>query len=165
MPVCLAGAQLWGHFSGFCALFQTEGLQSKFATEWNCALWWQLSSYSPRYGLFVFIFVLLSHSAVSGPYFRCRYARWALRLFSYFCCARALLKCRLICGKSNDVYDDFDAVHVSRVCWTFSYGFYLQCPNLVIKCIHPQFGLKFISVLYDIFFVFTILFYNHGNSP
>lgn len=33
MSVRLAGAQLWGTFSGICALFQTGGLQSKFAAE------------------------------------------------------------------------------------------------------------------------------------
>lgn len=93
MPGCFAGAQLWGLFSCICAFPGGRTLLSVCSKKENLALKWQLSHYSPRYGLYVFIDVLFTQSSIFGVYFRSKSAWWVIHSVSlYF--LHTFLRCR-----------------------------------------------------------------------
>lgn len=93
MPGCFAGAQLWGLFSCICAFPGGRTLLSVCSKKENLALKWQLSHYSPRYGLYVFIDVLFTQSSIFGVYFRSKSAWWVIHSVSlYF--LHMFLRCR-----------------------------------------------------------------------
>lgn len=71
-------------FSCICAFFSGGRTPLKvYNRKENSALKWQLSHYSPRYGLYVFIIVLFTQSSIFGSCFCCRNTWWVIHL-GYF---------------------------------------------------------------------------------
>lgn len=71
--------------SAFAPFFSPGGrtLFKVYNRKEKSALKWQLSHYSPRYGLYVFVDVLFTQSSTFGSYFRCRNTWWVIHFLHF----------------------------------------------------------------------------------